>query len=78
MTVYVVNKQKHAVFSKFSVMKLGVISTAKGSAYVELGRTKVIVSVFDPREIPKQNKYWWCTLHNFRLFIGHAEGFFQL
>ncbi|XP_062559120.1 exosome complex component MTR3-like [Armigeres subalbatus] len=38
-------------------MKLGVVSTAKGSAYVELGNTKVIVSVFDPREIPKQNKF---------------------
>ncbi|XP_001657962.2 exosome complex component MTR3 [Aedes aegypti] len=38
-------------------MKLGVVSTAKGSAYLELGNTKVIVSVFDPREIPKQNKF---------------------
>lgn len=38
-------------------MKLGVVSTAKGSAYIELGNTKVIVSVFDPREIPKQNKF---------------------
>ncbi|XP_058464140.1 exosome complex component MTR3-like [Malaya genurostris] len=37
--------------------KLGVVSTAKGSAYLELGNTKVIVSVFDPREIPKQNKF---------------------
>ncbi|XP_052888604.1 exosome complex component MTR3-like [Anopheles moucheti] len=37
--------------------KIGVVSTAKGSAYVELGNTKVIVSVFDPREIPKQNKF---------------------
>ncbi|KAL1397015.1 hypothetical protein pipiens_010068 [Culex pipiens pipiens] len=38
-------------------MKLGVVSTAKGSAYLELGNTKVIVSVFDPREIPKQNTF---------------------
>uniref|UniRef100_A0A182TAE4 Uncharacterized protein n=1 Tax=Anopheles maculatus TaxID=74869 RepID=A0A182TAE4_9DIPT len=37
--------------------KVGVVSTAKGSAYIELGNTKVIVSVFDPREIPKQNKF---------------------
>uniref|UniRef100_A0A182QLD9 Uncharacterized protein n=1 Tax=Anopheles farauti TaxID=69004 RepID=A0A182QLD9_9DIPT len=37
--------------------KIGVVSTAKGSAYVELGNTKVIVSVFDPREIPKQSKF---------------------
>ncbi|XP_052872838.1 exosome complex component MTR3-like [Anopheles cruzii] len=37
--------------------KIGVVSTAKGSAYIELGNTKVIVSVFDPREIPKQSKF---------------------
>lgn len=43
--------------STFVVLKCGVISRAKGSAYIELGRTKVIVAVFDPREIPKQNKY---------------------
>lgn len=39
------------------VLKAGVVSQAKGSAYIEVGATKVIVSVFDPREIPKQNKY---------------------
>ncbi|XP_053676192.1 exosome complex component MTR3-like [Anopheles nili] len=38
-------------------VKIGVVSTAKGSAYVELGNTKAIVSVFDPREIPKQSKF---------------------
>ncbi|KFB50062.1 AGAP011906-PA-like protein [Anopheles sinensis] len=38
-------------------VKVGVVSSAKGSAYVELGNTKAIVSVFDPREIPKQNKF---------------------
>lgn len=42
----------------FSVLKLNVISKAKGSAYIEMGNTKVIVSVFDPREIPnKQNNF---------------------
>uniref|UniRef100_A0A2M4AVJ4 Putative exosome component 6 n=1 Tax=Anopheles triannulatus TaxID=58253 RepID=A0A2M4AVJ4_9DIPT len=40
--------------------KVGLVSTAKGSAYIELGNTKAIVSVFDPREIPKQSKY--CAL----------------
>ncbi|XP_055690249.1 exosome complex component MTR3-like [Lutzomyia longipalpis] len=35
----------------------GVVSKAKGSAYIECGETKVIVSVFDPREIPKQSKF---------------------
>lgn len=39
------------------VIKRGTITQAKGSAYIELGRTKLAVSVFDPREIPKQNKY---------------------
>lgn len=38
-------------------MKSSVISQSKGSAYIELGNTKVIVAVFDPREIPKQNQY---------------------
>ncbi|CAD7080939.1 unnamed protein product [Hermetia illucens] len=37
-------------------VKLGVTSQAKGSAYLEMGQTKVIVSVLDPREIPKQNR----------------------
>lgn len=42
----------------FSVLKLNVISKAKGSAYIEMGNTKVIGSVFDPREIPnKQNNF---------------------
>lgn len=38
-------------------MKRGPLSQAKGSAYIELGDTKVTVAVFDPREIPKQNKF---------------------
>lgn len=41
-----------------SVLKLNVISKAKGSAYIEMGNTKVIVSVFDPREVAnKQNNF---------------------
>lgn len=39
------------------VIKSDLISQAKGSAYIELGATKVIVAVYDPREIPKQNNY---------------------
>lgn len=40
------------------VLKLNVISKAKGSAYIEMGNTKVIVSVFDPREVAnKQNNF---------------------
>ena len=42
------------VFFFVAVMKLNVITKAKGSAYIELGNTKVIVSVFDPREVQKQ------------------------
>ncbi|XP_059620547.1 exosome complex component MTR3-like [Phlebotomus argentipes] len=38
-------------------IKSGIVGKAKGAAYIELGATKVIVSVFDPREIPKQSKY---------------------
>lgn len=46
------------IFLKFIlVIKSGVVSQAKGSAYLELGKTKVIVSIFDPREIKNQNKY---------------------
>lgn len=38
-------------------MKCGVVSQAKGSAYIEVDKTKVIVSVYDPREIPKKTDY---------------------
>lgn len=38
-------------------LKTGVVSQAKGSAYVEMGDTKVVCSVFDPREVPNKNGY---------------------
>ncbi|KAJ8687857.1 hypothetical protein QAD02_023652 [Eretmocerus hayati] len=38
-------------------IKLGVVSQAKGSAYIEIGRTKVICSAYDPREIPNRTNY---------------------
>ncbi|KAK3930577.1 Exosome complex component MTR3 [Frankliniella fusca] len=38
-------------------VKTGVVSQAKGSAYIELNNTKVICSVFDPREIPNRVEY---------------------
>ncbi|KAF7273212.1 exosome complex component MTR3-like [Rhynchophorus ferrugineus] len=38
-------------------LKNGVVSQAKGSAYMEMGQTKVMVSVFDPREIPNRSDY---------------------
>lgn len=34
-----------------------MVTQAKGSAYIEQGKTKVIVSVFDPREIPNRTEY---------------------
>lgn len=34
-----------------------MVSQAKGSAYIENGKTKVVVSVFDPREIPNKTEY---------------------
>ncbi|KAM3961362.1 exosome complex component MTR3 [Aphomia sociella] len=34
-----------------------MVSQAKGSSYVELKKTKVACSVFDPREIPHQNEF---------------------
>lgn len=38
-------------------MKVGVVKNADGSAYVELGGTKVIASVYGPREVhPKHNQ----------------------
>ncbi|XP_031837971.1 exosome complex component MTR3 [Nomia melanderi] len=38
-------------------LKTGVISQAKGSAYIEMGNTKVVCSVFDPREVPNKSGY---------------------
>lgn len=39
------------------VIKTGIVSQAKGSAYIELGNTKVVVSAYDPREIPNRQDY---------------------
>ncbi|XP_066587690.1 exosome complex component MTR3 [Prorops nasuta] len=38
-------------------VKAGIVTQAKGSAYIELGNTKAICSVFDPREIPNKTDY---------------------
>ncbi|XP_016909813.1 exosome complex component MTR3 [Apis cerana] len=38
-------------------LKTGIVSQAKGSAYIELGNTKVVCSVFDPRELSNRNGY---------------------
>lgn len=41
----------------FTDMKTGVVSQAKGSAYIEYRNTKVICSAFDPREIPNRSEF---------------------
>lgn len=38
-------------------LSTGVISKAKGSAYIEQGRTKVIVGVFGPKEVQKRSEF---------------------
>ncbi|KAF3430092.1 hypothetical protein E2986_07214 [Frieseomelitta varia] len=38
-------------------LKTGIVSQAKGSAYIEIGNTKVVCSVFDPRELSNKNGY---------------------
>lgn len=56
--ITLLNASFYLIFFCFVVIKSGLISQAKGSAYIELGEgTKVCVSVFDPREIPKQTGY---------------------
>ncbi|KAF7988959.1 hypothetical protein HCN44_007269 [Aphidius gifuensis] len=48
--------RKHSEIRKMFV-KAGIVSQAKGSAYIEIGKTKVICTVFDPREIPNKSGY---------------------
>ncbi|CAK9822072.1 Exosome complex component MTR3 [Anthophora retusa] len=38
-------------------LRTGIVSQAKGSAYIEMGNTKVVCSVFDPREVPNKSGY---------------------
>ncbi|XP_014216517.1 exosome complex component MTR3 [Copidosoma floridanum] len=50
------DSRKH-IESRKMYLQLGIVSHAKGSAYIEMGQTKVICSVFDPREIPNKSNY---------------------
>lgn len=50
------DKRKDSEHRKIFV-KTGVSSQAKGSAYIEQGNTKVMVSVYDPREKPNPSDY---------------------
>ncbi|XP_071854885.1 exosome complex component MTR3-like [Apostichopus japonicus] len=38
-------------------MKAGVVSQAQGSAYIELGKTKVICAVYGPREVLRREDF---------------------
>lgn len=38
-------------------IKTGIVTQAKGSAYLECGGTKLICSVFDPKEVPNKVEY---------------------
>lgn len=38
-------------------LKTGVVSQAKGSAYIEMGYTKVVCSVYGPREIARRRDF---------------------
>ncbi|XP_056864442.1 exosome complex component RRP41-like [Raphanus sativus] len=40
-----------------ALLQTGAVSSASGSAYAEFGNTKVIVSVFGPRESKKATSY---------------------
>ena len=44
-------------FLHFAVLKTGIITKAKGSAYIEQGQTKAICAVYGPREIPRRSDF---------------------
>jgi exosome complex component MTR3 len=39
------------------VLKTGIISQAKGSAYIEQGNTKLVCGVYGPREVQKKSDF---------------------
>ena len=39
------------------VLKTGIISQAKGSAYIEQGNTKVVCGIYGPREVQKKSDF---------------------
>ncbi|GAB6028428.1 Exosome complex component MTR3 [Chamberlinius hualienensis] len=47
-------RQPHDIRPFF--LKVGVVSQAKGSSYIEMGKTKVLCSVYGPREITKKKE----------------------
>ena len=41
----------------FSDLKAGLVTKARGSAYMECGQTKIIAAVYGPREIPRRSDF---------------------
>lgn len=39
------------------ILRVGIIKEARGSAYMEIGKTKIICSVYGPREVPKLQSF---------------------
>lgn len=59
----------------FAVATTQVVSQAKGSAYVERDKTKIICSVFDPREIPHQNEFRYLILAFKFKYLSRSDTF---
>lgn len=57
-----------------SVARTDMVSQAKGSAYIEMKKTKVVCSVFDPREIPHQNEFRCFFFSNCFITCGNRAG----
>eukprot|EP00058_Branchiostoma_floridae_P000625 XP_002586113.1 hypothetical protein BRAFLDRAFT_109996 [Branchiostoma floridae] len=45
------------IFTLVSDLNAGVVSQATGSAYIEMGQTKVIAAVYGPREIARREEF---------------------
>lgn len=49
-------------------MAVDVISQAKGSAFIEIGDTKVVCAIYGPREIQRGNDFKLIGQVNFFIF----------
>lgn len=59
LTIILWNTAVLIIFQCYSCqgVKTGIVTQAKGSAYVECGHTKLVCSVFDPKEVPNKVEY---------------------
>ena len=57
----VLNEKKNSFKSDLSqqniFLKTDCVNEASGSSYIEIGNTKVLCSVYGPREIPRKDDY---------------------